>query len=112
MEEHLEHLRLVLQRFKEEDLKLRLIKKCFIDLQEMEYLGYTVSSGKNSVSIKKVEAVIDWPMPTTQKEVRSFVQFCNFYAIFSRRFSDLTASLTDLLRKSRPKKVTLTPACF
>jgi hypothetical protein len=40
VEEHLEHLRLVLQRFKEESLKLRL-KKCFFGLQEMEYLGYT-----------------------------------------------------------------------
>jgi small nuclear ribonucleoprotein (snRNP)-like protein len=43
LEEHLEHLRLVLQQFKEEGLKLRL-KKCFVGLQEMEYLGYTVSA--------------------------------------------------------------------
>jgi hypothetical protein len=67
LEEHLEHMRLVLQRFKEEGLKLRL-KKCFFGLQEMEYLGYTVSAGKISVSTKKVEAVADWPVPTTQKE--------------------------------------------
>jgi cell fate regulator YaaT (PSP1 superfamily) len=57
-EEHLEHLRLVLQRFKEEGLKIRL-KKCFFGLQEMEYLGYTVSAGKVSVSTKNVEAVAD-----------------------------------------------------
>jgi hypothetical protein len=78
MDEHVEYLRLVLQRFKAEGLKLRL-KKCFFDLQYMEPLGYTVSTGKTSVSTKKVEAVADRPMPTTQKEVRSFVQFCNFY---------------------------------
>jgi hypothetical protein len=42
LEKHLEHLRLVLQRFQEEGLKLRL-KKCFFGLQEMEYLGYTSS---------------------------------------------------------------------
>jgi hypothetical protein len=59
LEEHLEHLRLVLHRFKEEGLKLRL-KKCFFGLQEMEYLGYTVSAGKLSVSTKKVEAVANW----------------------------------------------------
>jgi hypothetical protein len=111
LEEHLEHLRLVLQRFKEEGLKLRL-KKCFFGLQEMEYLGYTVSAGKISVSTKKVEAVAYWPVPTTQKEVRSFVQFCNFYATFIHHFSDLTAPLTDSLRKSQPQKVTLAPACL
>jgi hypothetical protein len=37
----MEHLRLVLQLYKEEVLKLRL-KKCFFVLQEMGYLGYTV----------------------------------------------------------------------
>jgi hypothetical protein len=57
MEEHMEHLRLVLHRFKEEGLKLRL-KKCFFGLHEMEYLGYTVSTRKISVSTKKVEAVV------------------------------------------------------
>jgi hypothetical protein len=57
-DEHLEHLRLVLLRFKEEGLKLRF-KQCFFGLQKMEYLGYIVSAGKNSVSTKKVEAVAD-----------------------------------------------------
>jgi hypothetical protein len=78
----------------------------------MKYLGYTVYPGKISVSTKKVEAVADWPVPTTQKEVRSFVQFCSFYARFIHHFSDLTAPLTDLLWKSQPQKVTLTPACL
>jgi small nuclear ribonucleoprotein (snRNP)-like protein len=111
LEEHLEHMNLVLQRFKEEGLKL-LLKKCFFGLQEMEYLGYTMSAGKISVSTKKVEAVAYWPVPMTQKEVRSFVQFCNFYARFIHHFSDLTAPLTDLLRKSQQEKVTLTHACL
>jgi hypothetical protein len=97
----MELMRLVLQRFKEEGLKLRP-KKYFFGLQEMQYLGYRVSTGKISVSTKKVEADADWRVPTTQKEVRSFVQFCNFYARFIHYFSDLTAPLTDLLRKSQP----------
>jgi hypothetical protein len=61
----------------------------------MEYLGYTMSAGKILVFTKKVEAVADWPMPTTQKEARSLVPFCNFYARFIHHFSDLTAPLTD-----------------
>jgi hypothetical protein len=76
----------------------------------MVYLANTVSAGKISVSTKKVGAVTYWLVPTTHKEVRSFVQFCNFYAISIHHFSDLTAPLTDLLRKPLPHKVTLTPA--
>jgi small nuclear ribonucleoprotein (snRNP)-like protein len=112
LEAHLEHMRLVLQRFQEEGLKLRL-KKCFFGLRpEVEYLGYTVSAGKISVSTKKVEAVVDWPVPMTQRKVRGFVQSCNFYARFIHHFSDLTAPLTDLPRKSQPQKVKLTHACL
>jgi hypothetical protein len=44
LDEHMEHMRLVLQGFKEEGLKLH-VKKCFFGLQDMEYLGYTVSAG-------------------------------------------------------------------
>jgi hypothetical protein len=40
LEEHMEHLRLVLKRFKE-GLELRL-KEYFSGLQDMEYLGYTL----------------------------------------------------------------------
>jgi hypothetical protein len=78
----------------------------------MECLGYIVSASKISVSTKEVEAVEDGLVPSTQKEVRNFVQFCNFYAIFIHHFSDLTAPLTKLLRKSLPHKVMLTHACL
>jgi hypothetical protein len=46
----------MLQRLKMEGLTLRL-KKCFFGLQEMEYLGYTMSNGINPVSTKKLEVV-------------------------------------------------------
>jgi hypothetical protein len=51
LEEHLERLRLVLQRFKEESLKLCL-KKCIFGRQEIEYLGYTVLPCKILVSTR------------------------------------------------------------
>jgi hypothetical protein len=49
----------------------------------MLYLGYTVSAGKTLVSTKKVEAVADLPVPTTQKEVRSFVHLQLLRKIYS-----------------------------
>jgi hypothetical protein len=71
-----------------------------------------MSTGKVSVSTKNVEAVAKWPTPTTRKEARNFVHFCNFYAKLIHHFSDLTASLTDLQRKAKPLKVAMTLACL
>jgi hypothetical protein len=99
LEKHLEHMRLVLQRVKDEGLKLHLTKH-FYGLHEMHSGYYIVPVCKIYVSTKKVEAVANIYVPTTRKEVHSFVQFCNFYSMFIRRFCDLTAPLTDLLRKS------------
>jgi predicted polyphosphate/ATP-dependent NAD kinase len=90
LEVHLEPLRLNIQRFKEEGLKLRLNKKCSFGPQEMACLGYTVLASKISVSTKKVEAIADRLVPTTQKEVRGFVKFCTFHTILIHHFSDLT----------------------
>jgi hypothetical protein len=59
LEEHMEHLLRVLQRFKEEGHKLRF-KNFFFGLQEMEYHGCTISGEKLSVSRKKVEAVKEY----------------------------------------------------
>jgi hypothetical protein len=78
----------------------------------MEYLGYNVSNGKISYSPKKVDAVAWMPIPMTHKEVRNFVQFCNFYAKFIHHSSDPTAPLTDLLLKSKAHKDTLAHACL
>jgi hypothetical protein len=113
MEEQLEHLRLVLQRLREEVSKM-CIKKCFFGLQAMEYLGYILYASKTSVSTKKIEAFAHWPVhATTQKEARSFVKLYYLYAKFIHHFSDLAVPLTNLLRlKSRPQKVTLTCACL
>jgi hypothetical protein len=78
----------------------------------MECFCYIVFDGKISVLIKEVDAVTDWLVPTTQNEVRSIVQFCNFYAKLIHYFSDLTAPFLSLLQKFHPQKVSLTPACL
>jgi cell fate regulator YaaT (PSP1 superfamily) len=89
MEEHLEHRRLVLQRFKEEGLKLRL-KKCFFGLQEMGYLGYTVSDDKISVSTKKVDA-------EGSSQFRRVLQLIRqMYSSFQRPYGSIVGLLAEV----------------
>ena len=105
-EEHLEHLSLVLAMLKKHQLRVRL-KKCHWGQKESEYLGVIAGNGHLRCSPAKLSAVKDWPVPSTQKEIKSFVQFCSFYRKFVHHFSDCSAMLTDLCRKNAPQKVTL-----
>jgi hypothetical protein len=107
-DEHVEHLRLVLQRFKEEGLELRL-KKCFFGLQEMNILAIMCPLVEIQFRQRKSR-----PLQTCQclKRIRRFSVSCNSATSTPDLFSDLTAPLTGLLRKSQPHTVTLTLACL
>jgi len=47
----------------------------------------------------KIEAVRDWPTPTSVKGVREFLGFTNFYRRFIRNYGKIAAPLTDLTKK-------------
>ena len=50
----------------------------------------------------KIAGVKSWPTPTTIKQVRSFLGFCNFYRAFIRGFSHLAKPLNNLTKKDTP----------
>ncbi|OBT81090.1 hypothetical protein VE02_10362 [Pseudogymnoascus sp. 03VT05] len=47
----------------------------------------------------KVTAVLEWPTPTTVKEVQAFLGFANFYRRFIAGYSKVAQPLTELTRK-------------
>jgi hypothetical protein len=77
-------------------LSLKL-EKCQFEMQEMEYLGVVVGNGRVWMDSVKVQGVIDWPLPTTCRDVQSFLGFCNFYRRFIRGFAGITQLLTKLM---------------
>ncbi|KAK3515174.1 hypothetical protein QTP70_008173 [Hemibagrus guttatus] len=52
----------------------------------------------------KVQAVTDWPVPTTVKELQCFLGFANFYCCFIQNYSTVARPLTSLL-KGKPRKL-------
>ncbi|XP_073063956.1 uncharacterized protein [Primulina eburnea] len=70
LEEHVEHLRLVLMTLRDEHLYANL-KKCDFCTSKLVFLGFVVSSQGIQVDEDKVSAIRDWPTPAnvSQKHV-------------------------------------------
>jgi hypothetical protein len=77
-EEHLEHVKQVLERLKEEKLQINL-KKCTFLQEELVYLGFIVSKEGLKMDPEKVKSIVDWPMPRCTFDVRSFHGLVSFY---------------------------------
>src|SRR5271168_2880562 len=92
--------RMVLEKLRENDLFLKA-KKCEFDKTKIEYLGMIIEEGKISMDPVKLGGIKNWPIPTTIKQVRSFLGFGNFYRKFISHYSDLARPLNDLTKKDK-----------
>ena len=77
-EEHLKHLRYVLERLQHEELLVN-VKKCTFMNPKPVYLGFVISRDGLKMDPEKVQAIIDWPSPRNIFEVRRFHGLESFY---------------------------------
>ena len=96
---HAGRLSSVFSWLKEANLCMQL-EKCVFGSKEVEYLGHIVSSEGVKPDPKKVQAVKNYPVPKTVRDVRSFVGLVGYYRRFIKHFSDLAKPLTELTRKN------------
>ena len=101
LESHISHIRAVLQKFLDNNL-YTTGEKCEFHLQSVLFLGYIISSNGVVMDDKKVDAVLNWPTPSSVKELQQFLGFANFYRRFNRGFGSIAAPITALL-KGNPK---------
>jgi hypothetical protein len=98
-EEHLQHLESVLQTLSEHKLYANF-EKCSFNNPEVEYLGHVVSVEGIKPDPKKVHAVLSWPVPTSKKELRSFLGLTQYFRKFIQGYSKIAAPLNALLKDS------------
>jgi hypothetical protein len=70
--DHEEHMRLVLQKLRDNQLYAKY-SKCEFWIDEVSFLGHIISNGGISVDPTKVKEIVVWSIPTTVTEIRSFL---------------------------------------
>ncbi|WVZ85221.1 hypothetical protein U9M48_032169 [Paspalum notatum var. saurae] len=100
-EEHEQHLRIVLDKLRENQLYGKF-SKCDFWLEKVAFLGHVLTAEGVSVDPKKVEAVSNWKTPRNATEIRSFLGLAGYYRRFMENFSKIAKPMTGLLKNNRP----------
>ena len=69
--------------------------------KEIEYLGHIVGLGKIKPMELKVKSLLETSKPQTKKQLQSFLGVAGFYQRYLPFYSQMTAPLSELLKKSR-----------
>ena len=95
--EHEEHLRIVLETLREQQLYAKL-KKCDFWMKNILFLGHVISEKGIAVDPEKIEAVISWKAPRNVTEIKSFLGLAGYYRRFIEGFSKIAKPMTGLTR--------------
>ncbi|UYV68123.1 hypothetical protein LAZ67_5003116, partial [Cordylochernes scorpioides] len=100
-EEHIKHLDDILGIFEQEDIKLNL-NKCKFLQKEIQFLGYTINSGKFTPNNTNIEAILKLNRPYNIKTLQRFLGTINIYNKFIPHYAQIRAPLNELLLKNAP----------
>jgi hypothetical protein len=73
VEEHEEHLRIVLERLRQQKLYAKF-SKCEFWMEKVAFLGHVLSAEGITVDPSKVESVTQWEQPLNVTDIRSFLE--------------------------------------
>ena len=97
-EEHLRHLEIVFEKFRNADPKLKL-SKCQFWKKEIEYLGHLVSQEGINVMPDKINTVLRIKPPSNVKEAKSALGIMGYVASFIPMYSEVVRHINKLTRK-------------
>ncbi|GKA28014.1 putative reverse transcriptase domain-containing protein [Tanacetum coccineum] len=98
-EKHEEHLKLILELLKKEELYVKF-SKCEFWIPKVQFLGHVIDSKGIHVDPAKIESIKDWATPKTPTEIRQFLGLAGYYRRFIEGFFKIAKSMTKLTQKN------------
>ena len=96
-EEHLVHLRAMLEQFMEHGLKLKP-SKCNFFCTEISYLGHKVSVARMELGTEGLKGITKIAPPATYTQVHKFLGATGYFRCFIKGYARITKPLNDLLQ--------------
>ena len=96
-ESYLRNLSTVLERFEKFGIIVNP-EKCSFGLEEVEYVGHTLSASGMHFKSSKIDGVINFPKPTTKLGLKKFIGLINYFRNHVKDSSTLTAPLEELVK--------------
>ncbi|GJX96463.1 putative reverse transcriptase domain-containing protein [Tanacetum coccineum] len=97
-QEHEEHLKLILELLKKEELYAKF-SKCEFWIPKVQFLGYVIDSQGIHVDPAKIESIKVWASPKSLTEIHQFLGLVGYYRRFIEGFSKITKPITKLTQK-------------
>ncbi|GKF02907.1 putative reverse transcriptase domain-containing protein [Tanacetum coccineum] len=94
-EEHEEHLKLILELLKKEELYAKF-SKCEFWIPKVQFLGHVIDSKGIHVYPAKIKSIKDWASPKSPTEIRQFLGLAGYYRRFIEGFSKIAKLMTKL----------------
>ncbi len=91
-EEHLRHFQLIFERLQHHGIII-YPQKCVFGASSIEFLGHRVDCHGIHPLPDKVQSILDFPQPTSRRQLRTFLGLINFY----HRFLSSCAKILDPL---------------
>ncbi|GJZ67532.1 putative reverse transcriptase domain-containing protein [Tanacetum coccineum] len=98
-EEHVEHLKLILELLKKEEVYAKFLKFEFW-LSKVQFLGHVIDSEGIQVDPATIESIKDWASPKNLIEIRQFLGLAGYYQRFIEGFSKIAKPMTKLSQKN------------
>ena len=101
VENHIDHLRAVLECMRTNKLYANL-DKCVFGAEEIPFLGCFIGKRGLRADPAKIKAIVDWPVPSNQKDLRKWLGLANYLHKYSENYADMARPLSNLLKKDAP----------